>query len=313
MKAMILAAGEGTRLRPLTLTYPKPMVPVAGVPLLTRTVQLLQSNGISQIAVNLFHKPESITARFGDSLHYSHEEELLGTAGGVKRLEDFFDTTFLVLYGDNYYKFDPASLLALHKEANALATLATFTTQNPTACGLIEADAQGRVTRFVEKPLADEVFTDQASAGVYVLEPQVLALISETGPSDFGRDVFPALLREFPTRVFARPLDGYLKDTGTPENYRQANWDALQLHGERAIAPDAWIASGARLAGRNVIGAGCRIEYGASLTDTILWDDVTIGAGARLENVVLGHGVRIGPGVQLPPGTLVASGEKIER
>jgi mannose-1-phosphate guanylyltransferase len=313
MKAMILAAGEGTRLRPLTLAFPKPMVPVAGVPLLKRTVALLQSAGILEIAVNLFHKPESIEALFGETLTYSPEEELLGTAGGVKKLEDFFDTTFLVLYGDNYYRFDPAPLLAFHKQTNALATLATFTTQNPTACGLVETDAKGKVTRFVEKPPADEVFTDQASAGVYVLEPQVLSLIQTEGPSDFGRDVFPALLREFPTRVFARPLDGYLKDTGTPENYRQANWDALQVHGERAIAPSAWIASGARLAGRNVIGAGCRIESGASLTDSILWDDVTVGAGARLENVVLGHGVTIGAGVALPPGTLVASGEIIEK
>jgi NDP-sugar pyrophosphorylase family protein len=313
MKAMILAAGEGTRLRPLTLAFPKPMVPVAGVPLLQRTVALLQNAGISQIAVNLFHRPESIETTFGDALHYSHENELLGTAGGVKKLENFFDTTFLVLYGDNYYKFDPAPLLAFHKETNALATLATFTTPNPTACGLIETDDRGKVTRFVEKPPADEVFTDQASAGVYVLEPQVLSLIPSDSPCDFGRDVFPALLREFPGRAFARPLDGYLKDTGTPENYRQANWDALQLHSERAIAPDAWIASGARLSGRNVIGASCRIESGASLTDCILWDGVTVGAGARLENVVLGHGVRIGPGVSLPPGTLVASGEKIER
>jgi NDP-sugar pyrophosphorylase family protein len=313
MKAMVLAAGEGTRLRPLTLTHPKPMVPVAGTPLLRRTVALLQDASIREIAVNLFHRPEAIEKEFGESLHCSYEETLLGTAGGVKKLEAFFDTTFLVLYGDNYYRFDPAPLIAFHKKKRALATLATFTTENPTACGLIETDAAGCVTRFVEKPPADEVFTDQASAGVYVLEPAVLSLIPEGVPADFGRDTIPALLQAFPGRTFAAPLDGYLRDTGTPENYRQANWDALEKHGERAIARSAWIAAGARLVGRNVIGAGCRIESGAHLEDCILWDDVTVGAGANLNGAVLGHGVEIAPGVSVAPGTLIASGEKVLR
>jgi NDP-sugar pyrophosphorylase family protein len=310
---MVLAAGEGTRLRPLTLTHPKPMVPVAGVPLLRRTVGLLQAAGIRQIAINLFHRPESIAREFGDSLRYSYEETLLGTAGGVKKLESFFDTTFLVLYGDNYYKFDPTPVIAFHQQNNALATLATFTTPNPTACGLIDTDASGRIIRFVEKPPAEEVFTDQASAGVYVLEPEVLSLIPEGTPYDFGRDVFPALLREFPERVFATPLNGYLKDTGTPENYRQANWDAIEQHGEPAIAPDATIAPSATLTRRNSIGAGCRIGHRAYVEDSILWDGVTVGPGARVEGAVLGHGVIVAEGVHVPPGTLVASGEKVDR
>lgn len=313
MKAMVLAAGEGTRLRPLTLTHPKPMVPVAGVPLLRRTISLLHAIGISDIAVNLFHRPESIAQEFGDALLYSYEETLLGTAGGVKKLQTFFDTSFLVLYGDNYYQFDPSPLIELHKKCNALATLATFTTPHPTACGLIGTDSSGRVTRFVEKPPLEEVFTDQASAGVYILEPEVFSLIPEGIPYDFGRDVFPALLREFPGQVYAAPLNGYLKDTGTPENYRQANWDAVELFGEPAIAPDAIIEPGAVLAGRNILGAGCHIQHGAYLADSILWDDVRVGDGARVEGAVLGHGVIIASGVHVPPGTLIASGEKVER
>ncbi|MGC4044117.1 MAG: NDP-sugar synthase [Armatimonas sp.] len=232
---------------------------------------------------------------------------------GSEKLEHFFDTPFLVLYGDNYYQFDPAPLIELHVKNHALATIATFTTSSPTGCGLVGTDSSGRVTRFVEKPPAEDVFTDQANAGVYILEPEVLSLIPGGVSYDFGRDVFPALLREFPGRLYATPLNGYLRDTGTPENYRQANWDAVELHGEPAIAPDAIIEPGATLVGRNIIGAGCQIQSGASVQDSILWDGVVVEAGARVEGAVLGHGVIIASGVHIPPGTLIASGEKVER
>ena len=307
---MILAAGEGTRLRPLTLTLPKPMVPVANTPLLVRTVELLRSQGVQQLAVNLYHKPEAIRAHFGTALTYSDETELLGTAGGVKRLEGFLDTTFAVLYGDNLYDFALEPLVRFHRESGALATIATFETPNPTACGLVVTDSAGRVTRFQEKPRAEEVFTNTANAGVYILEPEVLASIPEGIACDFGKDIFPALLERAPGRVVALPLGGYLRDTGTPENYRQANWDLLE-RGERGVHPDVVVSATARLEGHNVLGAGCKIGEGARLDDCILWAGCQIGEGAQLKGAILGRGVVVGAGAVLTAGAIVGEGEVI--
>jgi NDP-sugar pyrophosphorylase family protein len=305
---MILAAGEGTRLRPLTLTLPKPMVPVAHTPLLVRTVELLRSQGVCELAVNLYHKPEAIRAHFGTALTYSDETELLGTAGGVKRLEGFLDTTFAVLYGDNLYDFALEPLVRFHRESGALATIATFETPNPTACGLVVTDSAGRVTRFQEKPRAEEVFTNTANAGVYILEPEVLASIPAGVACDFGKDIFPALLERAPGRVVALPLKGYLRDTGTPENYRQANWDLLE-RGEPGVHPEAAVAVGACLEGHNVVGAGCKVAAHALLQESILWEGCQIGEGAQLRGAILGRGVVVEPGVVVPAGAVIGEGE----
>jgi mannose-1-phosphate guanylyltransferase/phosphomannomutase len=312
---MVLAAGEGTRLRPLTLTCPKPMVPVANVPLLVRTLELLRDQGIDEIAVNLHHRADVIAAALGDGsglgvrLTYSPETELMGTAGGVKRLERFLDTPFVVLYGDNLYDFPLAPLIDLHRTCGALATIATFTAENPSACGLIETEDAQRVTRFVEKPPPEQVFTDQANAGVYILEPDVLAQIPADTVWDFGRDVFPRLLERAPGRIVAQPLGGYLRDTGTPENYRQACWDAQRT--ALWIAPDATIAPDVRWEGRNCVGAGAVIAAGASLTDCILWDRVRIAAGAQVTGAVLGKQVVVGAGAVIERGALIADGAQI--
>lgn len=310
MKAMILAAGEGTRLRPLTLTMPKPMVPIAHVPLLERTVASLERQGITELAVNLYHKPDAIRAHFGARLTYSEEPTLLGTAGGVKRLEGFLDTTFAVLYGDNLYDFALEPLVRFHRESGALATIATFETPNPTACGLVVTDSAGRVTRFQEKPRPEEVFTNTANAGVYILEPEVLQAIPAGMACDFGKDVFPALLERAPGRVVALPLRGYLRDTGTPENYRQANWDRL-AQGEPGVHPGAVVDTCAVLEGNNVLGKGCLIARGAQLHDCILWDDCQIGAGATLSGAILGRGVQVAPGAIVPEGAVIGEGERV--
>ncbi len=329
MKAMILAAGEGTRLHPLTLALPKPMVPIANVPLLVRTIRLLKSHGVTEIAVNLFHKPEAIRDALGDGstfgvrLHYSLETTLMGTAGGVKHMEAFLDEPFLVLYGDNLYRANFAPLIAAHRASGAVATLATFTTPNPTACGLVVTDDVGIVTRFQEKPLISEVFTDQANAGVYVCEPGVFDYIPANTACDFGKDVFPAVLSAGRHRLAARPLDGYLRDTGTLESYRQANWDVLD--GETGDPPlaicgmtlgeDTMLSSSAILDGRNIIGGDCFVGERAHLTDAILWDgcqiqmDAVIGVGTILgRNVVVGAGAVIGAGTVLADDAVVEPG-----
>ena len=307
MKAMILAAGEGTRLRPLTLTLPKPMLPLAQIPLLVRTVELLRSQGVMELAVNLYHKPEAIRAYFGETLTYSDEPELLGTAGGVKKLAGFLDTTFLVLYGDNLYDFALAPLLKFHREKNALATIATFETPNPTACGLVVTDAQGWVTRFQEKPRPEDVFTNTANAGVYILEPEVLEHIPSGHECDFGRDIFPQLLQRFAGRVVALPLDGYIRDTGTPESFRQANWDLL---GDKKllVAPSARIDLKAICQGRNILGEGCSLLPDACLHESILWEGVRVGRGARVTEAILGNNVQIGDRATVGAGAILGDG-----
>lgn len=232
---MILAAGEGTRLRPLTDTCPKPMLPVGGRPLLEHTIRWLRRHGVREVAINLHYRPEAITQYFGDgrrfgvAITYSPEARLLGTAGAVRQLEAFFDATFAVIYGDVLTDLDLTALADFHRASGSVATLALYHADNPSARGLVALDGTGRITRFVEKPRPEEVFTDLAYAGVSILEPAVLPFIPPGQPSDFGRDIFPALLRA------GLPLSGWpiapgtlLIDIGSPQSYREVK-DKYQM------------------------------------------------------------------------------------
>ena len=232
MKAIILAAGAGTRLRPLTDTCPKPMLPVAGRPLLVHTLGWLRKHGVAEAALNLHYLPEVVRAGLGDGsawgvhLRYSFEPELLGTAGAARAIAERFpgwlDQTFLVVYGDMPLDLDLADLAAFHRSRAAALTIALKHTATPQSQGMVELDEAGRVLRFVEKP-PDWDRGDLANAGVYVCEPAVLAAIP-TGFADFGHDVIPALLAAGQP-VYGRLARGYLLDIGTPEAYEQANRD----------------------------------------------------------------------------------------
>jgi len=263
VKAMILAAGEGTRLRPLTLERPKPMLPVGGKPLLEHLVAWLHRHDVTEIAINLHHKPEAVIGYFGDghrfgvSITYSYEAQLLGTAGGVRRLQSFFrDGTFVVVYGDVFTNLDLSQLVQSHRRMGGIcahelsvpspdyglrdadcgaplgqsdlesppwATLSLYQVEDPSACGLVELNGCGRVSRFVEKPSPDQVFTDLASAGVLILEPGILEHIPPDVFYDFGRDLFPQLLqRDVPLYGCALSDSEFLIDIGTPASYRQA-------------------------------------------------------------------------------------------
>lgn len=228
MRALVLAAGEGQRLRPLTYDRPKPMLPVGDRPLLEQIVCLLRLHGITEIAINLHHKPQSIRDYFGDGaqfgvqIEYSYEEQLLGSAGAVKRLEHYFcDDPFIVFYGDLYTEFELGQLVAVHRSSDALVTMALYEVENPTACGIVELDERGLVTRFIEKPAPGQVFSRLANAGVFVVDPQVIDLIPPDTPFDFGRHVFPRML------TLGMSIQGYviqelLIDIGTPSNYERA-------------------------------------------------------------------------------------------
>lgn len=201
MKAMILAAGRGTRLRPLTEHVPKCMIPINGRPLLEYTIEWLRRYGVTHIAMNVCHLGDVIMAHFGDgsrwgvNITYSVEEEPLGTAGGVKNIEWFFDGgPFLVWYGDNLSTCRLHELLQFHEEKEGAATIALHYREDPTQSGIVGLDENDRITRFLEKPGSDQVFSHWVNAGIYVLEPQVLASIPAEGAPDFGRDTFPQLL-----------------------------------------------------------------------------------------------------------------------
>jgi mannose-1-phosphate guanylyltransferase len=232
MKAVILAAGVGSRLRPLTDACPKPMLPIAGRPLLAHTLDWLHANGVTETTLNLHHLPDLVRDGLGDGSHwgmtlrYSYEPELLGTSGAVRAIAEqhigWFDQTFLMIYGDMLLDIDLADLLAIHHANNAILTLALKHTATPRTQGMIELDAAGHVRRFVEKPPA-WTSGDVANAGVYICEPAIIGFIPP-GFSDFGRDIIPSLLASGAT-VCGQLAHGYLLDIGTPEAYEQAQRD----------------------------------------------------------------------------------------
>ncbi len=233
-RALILSAGRGERLRPLTDDRPKTMVLVGGRPVLEYHIVLLRELGIRDIAINLHHRPEVVRNHFGDGsawevrLTYSVEEELLGTAGAVKRFEPYFaDEPFLVIYGDNLFDYDLRPLLNFHARSDAIATLGVFRGPNPRAGGIVGLDPSGRVWGFLEKPRQDEIFSDLVSAGIYVMEPGIFDFIPESGASDFGRDVLPRIVQsELP--VYGLEMEGYLTGLDTPEMYERAQAEVAQ-------------------------------------------------------------------------------------
>jgi len=302
MKAMILAAGEGTRLRPLTLTLPKPMIPLVGVPLLERTLTWLAGEGVSEAAINLYHRPQAIPNYFGASfagmcLHYFFEDTLRGTAGGVKAAEAILrDEPFFVIYGDNLIQADLRRLAEFHAAHNAVATLGLFHHPNPSAAGIVSADGEGRISRFVEKPPPGQIFSDLANAGVYVLDPAVFGHIPAGRPSDFGRDIFPKLM-SLGQPLYGTLLGGYLQDTGTPEAYRRASFDLLAGRTGACfenpalwIAPTARIGDGVTFAGRNIVEAGVEIGAGAVIAEAVLLSGAQIAPGVPVRDAIVGDG-----------------------
>ena len=241
IKAMILAAGEGTRMRPLTASLPKPMLSVAGRPALAYTIEWLKLHEIREMVINLHHHPEAVIRYFGDgsafgvSIEYSVEERLLGTAGGTKRRADLFNGPFVVVYGDVLTDLDLFQLLEYHctRAPGLHLTMSLYSVPDPERCGVAVLDANGRITRFVEKPKRGACPSNLASAGVLVLEPEILRYVPDEVFFDYGHDVFPALLSGgIPIYGWLLPKDAYLVDFGTPENYKRAQeeWPTRRAH-----------------------------------------------------------------------------------
>jgi NDP-sugar pyrophosphorylase family protein len=249
-KAMILAAGEGSRLRPLTFDRPKPMLPIGDRPLLQHTLSWLHHYGITEIAINLHYLPQKVIDCLGDgrpwgvSIRYSIEEQILGTAGGVKRMAGFLDETFVLVYGDVLTDLDLQALLAWHdaQDAGPHLTMSLYRVPNPWECGIVGLDERGRVTRFVEKPPRDRVFSDWANTGILVVDPQILAYIPEGCFADWGQDVLPRLLATgIPIYGWPIPAESYLLDIGAPEKYAAAqnSWPTPAARKYLASGPES--------------------------------------------------------------------------
>lgn len=303
MKALLLAGGFGTRLRPLTLTRPKPMLPVYNRPHVAHVLDLLQQHGIhdavlltSYLASTFDDLVEESRSR-GMRLEVNQEETPLGTAGALRYAERFVrDDTFLVFNADVLTDTDLGALVDFHRERAAEATILLAPVDDPSAFGVVPTHADGRVTAFVEKPPPGAAPTNLINAGVYVLEPVVLDRIPPGEPWSIERATFPELVEDG-ARVYALATDSYWIDIGTPAKYLQVNLDALEgrvaLRG--AAAADARVAEDARVS-CSCLGPGVAVEPGARVADSVLLPGVTVGEGAEVTRSILGEGVKVAAG-----------------
>jgi mannose-1-phosphate guanylyltransferase/mannose-1-phosphate guanylyltransferase/phosphomannomutase len=306
MKAMVLAAGLGTRLRPLTYEITKPMVPVLDRPVMEHIVDLIERHPFDGVIANLHYFPETIREHFGERISYRFEEELLGTAGGVRACAEFFgDEPFLVISGDALTDIDLTAFAARHREAGGIATLAVKRVADTREYGVVLHDRDGRITGFQEKPAPEEALSDLGNCGIYMFDPRIFDYYPETPFVDWAKDVFPALL-ENGVPFYIHEVEQYWNDVGSLAELRQGTFDALR--GELRLEMDGkQVQPGVTAVGQSPLRDDTEVDG-----DVWIGRDVQIGAGVRLMGpIVLGDGARVGDGAQLResilfPGTDVA-------
>jgi NDP-sugar pyrophosphorylase family protein len=320
MRVMVMAAGKGTRLRPVTDLLPKPMAPVANRPVLHHILRLLKRHGFHEVVVNLHHMPEAIEGYFGDGsavgldLRYSFERELLGTAGGVKKNEEFLGTgTFLVMSGDALTDIDLTGLVAAHRRTGSIATIAVKEVADPSLYGVVVTDDDDRVVGFQEKPSREDARSHLCNCGIYVFEPEILALIRPGEFDDFGTRLFPDLLKQH-VAFHVHTFGGYWSDVGNLGEFVRGNADALtggvavELPGEE-VRPGVWIDEAAcvaptvRIEPPVVVGRGCFLDEDAVVEGpTVLGDRVTVGAGAHIARALVLSDSHVAEGSMLVGG-----------
>src|SRR5580704_2332731 len=308
MRAMVLAAGLGTRLRPLTYEINKPMVPVLDRPVMAHIVDLLDRHGFDETIANLHYFPESIREYFGERLVYRTEPELLGTAGGVRGCAEFFgDEAFLVISGDALTDIDLRAFAVRHREAGGVATLAVKKVADTREYGVVLHDRGGRITGFQEKPEPEEALSDLGNCGIYIFEPRIFDYFPDRPFVDWAQDVFPALLAgDVPFHI--HEVRDYWNDVGSLAELRQGTFDALRGELRLQVAGEE-VAPGVTVAGAAPLPGDAEVEG-----PVWVGREVVIGAGVRLTGpLVLGDGARVGDGAQLResilfPGTHVAPG-----
>ncbi|MEN3341130.1 MAG: mannose-phosphate guanylyltransferase / phosphomannomutase [Actinomycetota bacterium] len=311
MKAVVMAGGEGTRLRPLTSNQPKPMVPIVGKPCMEHILELLVRHGFEDVIVTVAFLPQAIRSYFGNGdtlgieLGYSVEESPLGTAGSVRLAAGRLDDTFLVISGDALCDLDLTRLVEFHREKGASVTIGLKSVPNPLEFGIVVTDEEGRIERFLEKPSWGQVFSDTINTGIYVLEPEVLRHVPSDRPYDFSKELFPLLL-EMGRPLYGFVLDGYWQDIGNLDQYRQANFDALDEKVRLNVAGlgirgNVWLGEGVDLhdldavEGPVYIGNYCRIAPGASVGPySVLSNSVTLRERARTSRSIVDASTYIG-------------------
>lgn len=345
MKAVIMAGGFGTRLKPLTCNLPKPMVPMANKPMMERIIELLKGHGITEIITLLYYQPEKIKnyfgdgSRFGVNINYVQASEDYGTAGSVRNAWDYLDERFIVISGDLLTDFDLTAALELHQKRGAILTVLLTPVRDPLPYGVVITDQQGRISRFLEKPSWGQVFSDTINTGIYILEPEVLELIPFRKEFDFSRDLFPLLI-EKGEALYGHIAQGYWKDVGDLREYQQANIDCLEgrvrvtlqeeevdgiwIGRDCSIAPDVefespvligddcLIENGVKVS-RSIIGNGCRIGRDSILRDSILWDRVVLGERVSLTSDVVATSTRIEEGAFLQENVFISDNCRIGR
>jgi mannose-1-phosphate guanylyltransferase len=317
MDALVLVGGEGTRLRPLTVTTPKQLLPVAGVPMIERVIGHLAGHGVEHVVLSMGYRPDAFLQAYPDGtcagleITYAVEPELMDTAGAIRfaALEAGLGDTFLVVNGDVLTGLDVSALVAFHRERGAQATISLTPVEDPSAFGVVPTDSDGRVTAFIEKPPRDEAPTNLINAGTYVLEPSVLDLIPGGRRVSIERETFPALVAA--GRLYALASDAYWIDTGTPATYLRANLDMVDEAGGLILGDAVTVAPDASVE-HSVIGATSRVEAGAEVRDSVVLPGACIGAGAVVQGSVLGRGVTVGAGARVVDGTVLGDGVSVD-
>ncbi|MGH9844316.1 MAG: sugar phosphate nucleotidyltransferase [Blastocatellia bacterium] len=328
MQALILAGGEGTRLRPLTIHTPKPVVPIVNRPFLFYQIEILKRAGIRDITLSLSYQPNKIADIFGDgeelglTIRYTVEASPLGTAGAYKNAQEQLTDTAVVFNGDILTDIDIAKVIETHRARKAAATIVLVPVENPSAYGLVETEADGRVRRFLEKPKPEEITCNTINAGVYVLEPHVLDYIPAGEKFSFEYQLFPALLAN-KEPFFADTWDGYWLDIGTPHRYHQANDDVInsRVRFFELARPQTGAGGGEGDAPKfdalSVVDGSCSIKPGAEIINSVLGPNCIVEERARIENSVLLAGTRVGKLAEvrnsiLGKSSLIGRNSKIE-
>jgi mannose-1-phosphate guanylyltransferase/phosphomannomutase len=341
VKAVIMAGGKGTRLRPLTCSLPKPMVPLLNKPCMAYIIELLRHHGITDIAVTTQYMPEAIADHFGDGsgygvrMVYFDETHPLGTAGSIKNAEPFLDERFIVISGDALTDIDLTEAVRFHERKGSAATMVLSRVEHPLEFGVVLTEPDGRIYRFLEKPDWSEVFSDTVNTGIYILEPELLAHIPAGREYDFSKELFPSLLASG-TPLYGFVSDRYWSDIGSIDQYRQAHFDMLDgkvqveldgsqiapgvyasgtasIHPTSRIIGPAYIGPGAQLGERavvgpySVIGASARVGGQAVLDRSIIWHEAQVGDAAEMNDALLCNHVSVMPGARSDYRSVIGS------
>ena len=347
MKAVVMAGGAGSRLRPLTMARPKPMVPMVNKPVMAHILDLLKRHGLTDVAITLQYMADVIQDYFGDgsalgmNLHYFIEDEPLGTAGSVKNAQEFLDETFVVISGDAVTDINLTSLIEFHKAKGALVTIALYKVPNPLEYGVVITDEEGRIAQFLEKPSWGEVISDQVNTGIYVIEPRALDYFEKGKPFDFSKDLFPMLLSNGEP-MYGYVVSGYWCDVGNIQEYVRASFDFLEgkVHleepGERLgdkiwVGRDVEIAPDARLYGPIYLGNEVKVKGGviiqgpavirdytivdnrALIERSVIWRNCYIGEGVEVRGAVIGRQCTVKSQVAIFEGAVLGDGCIVER